>query len=970
MLTQLHGFTLLQESTVTELNGTASLYKHEKSGARLLHLGNDDDNKVFSIFFRTPPADSTGVAHILEHSVLCGSNKFPCKEPFVELMKGSLNTFLNAFTFSDKTGYPVASRNEKDFFNLMDVYLDAVFYPNIYDRPEIFRQEGWHYSLPDKDAALLYNGVVYNEMKGAFSSPEQILYRRIEQSLFPDTPYGVEAGGDPEDIPALSYEQFLDFHTTFYHPANSYIFLYGNGDIDHQLAFLNDSYLNTFNQLAIDSAIPLQAPFAKLQHLTDSYPVGDDEDMAEKAFFAMNFATVEVTDAETVLGLTILNRILLQTAASPLKKALIDAGIGKDVTGHYDTDIRQPVLSIIAKHAGSSQETEFVNCIRNTLEKELKNGLSQKLVDASINNIEFQLREADYQSFPKGLIYAIQCMSTWLYDGDPLSPLRYEQHIAAIKAKAKKGYFEELIRTMLLDNPHASLVTLLPEQGLTNIKEANLKKKLASLKAQFPPLDLDTLVTKTKNLGEYQQAADTPQDLATIPLLELRDINTKAEQLPLDEKDGAVTTLFHPIFTHNISYVDLYFDTTSVPEKLIPYLALLDRVMGRMNTSKYDYISLSNELNIHLGDISFSAHCFSEYKNRDVYHPKFIVSAKALTTKTDKLRGLIEEILLHSDFSDRKRLQEIIREIRSHLEMQIMQSGHIYARRRIASYLTARGSFQEQLNGITFYLFIKNLDDNFSEKAETIIKTLRQAAELVFHRRNALISITADQHDLERIDAGISEIINNCPNSTLAPVEQNVMQEMQNEGFIIPGQVQYVAKGTNLGVDSVSPYDNRLLLLQTILGTDYLWNNVRVMGGAYGAAAKFLHDGTVYFSSYRDPNLADTLKIYNAVPDFVRSFAPDEREMRKYIIGTIGRLDAPLTPSMKGENATEDFISHIGQDDIQQERDDILSATPADLTFFADSLEDAMSKGICCTIGSEAKIRENKELFDSVTSLM
>lgn len=969
MQNQLHGFSLLQDSSVPELNGTASLYEHEKSGARLLHLGNDDDNKVFSVFFRTPPEDSTGVAHILEHSVLCGSKKFPCKEPFVELMKGSLNTFLNAFTFSDKTGYPVASRNEKDFFNLMDVYLDAVFHPNIYERPEIFLQEGWHYSLPGKDAALRYNGVVYNEMKGAFSSPEQILYRRIEQSLFPDTPYGVESGGDPDDIPALSYEQFLDFHKTYYHPANSYIFLYGNGDIKRQLAFLNDSYLDTFSRLAIDSAIPLQAPFSKLQHLTDSYPVGEDEELTEKAFFAMNFATVEVTDAETVLGLTILNRILLQTAASPLKKALIDAGIGKDVTGHFDTDIRQPVLSIIAKHADSSQETEFVNCIKKTLGKEIENGLSEKLVDASINNIEFQLREADYHSFPKGLVYAIQCMSTWLYDGDPLAPLRYEQHISAIKAKAKNGYFEKLIRTMLLDNPHASLVTLLPEQGLNSKKETNLKEKLATLKAQFSPQDLDTLEIKTKNLGEYQQAADTPQDLATIPLLELSDINAKAERLPLDEKDGAVTTLFHPIFTHDISYVDLYFDTASVPEKLIPYLALLDQVMGRMNTSRYDYISLSNELNIHLGDISFSAHCFSEYKNRDVYHPKFIVSAKALTTKTDKMTGLIEEVILHSDFSDRRRLQEIVREIRSHLEMQIMQSGHIYARRRIASYLTARGYFQEQLSGIAFYLFIKDLDENFSEKAGTIIEALGQTAELVFHRRNALVSITAAQNDLKKIDTSISGIINNCPDSTQAQVEQNMMQEVKNEGFIIPGQVQYVAKGTNLGTEGLL-YDNRLLLLQTILGTDYLWNNVRVMGGAYGAAAKFLHDGTVYFSSYRDPNLADTLKIYNAVPHFVRSFAPDEREMRKYIIGTIGRLDAPLTPSMKGESATEDFISHIGQDDIQQERDDILSATPEDLTFFADPLEDAMSKGICCTIGSEAKIRENEELFDSVTSLM
>lgn len=964
-----HGFTLLKKSIVAELNGTAYIFAHETSGARLLYLHNDDDNKVFSIFFRTPPADSTGVAHILEHSVLCGSKKFPCKEPFVELMKGSLNTFLNAFTFSDKTGYPVASRNEKDFLNLIDVYLDAVLHPNIYDRPEIFLQEGWHFSLPEKETELRYNGVVYNEMKGAFSSPEQILYRKIEQSLFPDTAYGVESGGDPDDIPSLSYEEFLAFHKTYYHPSNSYLILYGNGDMDSQLAFLNNEYLAEFSRTVTDSAIPLQAPFTELIETSENYPVGDDEDLKEKAFFAMNFATVEVSDAETVLGLNILNRILLQTAASPLKKALIDAGIGKDITGMFDSDIRQPVFSIIAKHADSSQKADFCNCIQQTLEREVREGLNKKLVDASINNIEFQLREADYHSFPRGLVYTIQCMSTWLYDGDPLAPLRYDQHIASIKKKAKNDYFEKLITTQLLNNPHSSLVSLLPEQGLNSRKEAQLLEKLKAVKTAFSDQDLDSMVETTKELSQYQQSPDTPEDLATIPLLVLTDINTESEILPLEVKDGAVETLLHPVFTHDISYADFYFDTAAVSEEFIPYLSLLDNVMGRMNTRDYDYMTLTNELNIHLGGLSFAAHGFPEYKKRDIFHPKFIVSAKALTAKTEKMAELVEEVILRSDFSDTKRLQEIIRETRSHLEMQIMQSGHVYARRRIASYLSERGAFQEQVHGISFYQFIKDLDDNFSAKAHTIVEALQKTATLVFHRGNALVSITADNEDLEKVADKMAGVIDNCPRISQPKTALYSGQNFRNEGFIIPGQVQYVAKGADLCSQGLN-YDNRLYLLQTILGTDYLWNTVRVMGGAYGAAAKFLDDGTVYFSSYRDPNLRNTIQIYNDAARYVRSFAPDEREMRKYIIGTVGRLDTPLTPSMKGERSNEDYISHIRQEDIQQERDDILSATPEALHAFAAPLEAAMDKGICCIIGSESEIRKNEELFDSVTSLM
>ena len=968
MTKKTHGFILQKESIVEEVNGRARIFKHEKSGARLLHLANDDDNKVFSIFFRTPPEDSTGVAHILEHSVLCGSRKFPSKEPFVELLKGSLNTFLNAFTFSDKTGYPVASRNTKDFFNLMDVYLDAVFYPNIYRKPEIFLQEGWHYELEGPEDHLSYNGVVYNEMKGAFSSPEQILFRKIEQSLFPDTPYGVESGGDPDNIPDLTREQFLDFHRSYYHPANSFIYLYGNGDLDEQLAFLND-HLADFERLEISSKIPLQKPFAQISKMEVAYPVGSGEEGEDKAFFALNYVTGEISDTETVLGLAILNRILLQTPASPLKRALIEAGIGKDIMGVFDSEIRQPVFSIVVQNAKSDDLDRFRNLVRQTLEKEAANGLNKKLVAGALNGMEFKLREADYHSFPKGLVYNLQCMTNWLYGADPLEPLRFNKHLAAIKNQAENGYFENLIKKFLLENPHGSLVTLTPEQGLISRREEELQQKLDQYLKTLTADEISGIVSQTEELRQYQLTPDSRKNLDQIPLLQVDDIGREAEKLPLEEKaDAHVETITHPLFTNNIAYVDLYFDSAGVELERIPYLGLLETVLGRMDTDRYDYMSLANELNIHLGDLAFEAQEIGEYRQSGLFYPKFTVQSKCLMENTNKMTELMGEVILASNFSDQKRLREIIRETRSRMEMDIMQAGHLYARRRAASCLSARWAYHEKLAGISFYQFIANLDDRFDELAGDIVTNLQQVAKTVFQQNGSLTSITAEAGDCPRVEDALAALVNRCPSTAIQKENFKIQLVKKNEGFIIPGQVQYVAKCTDLG--TFSTYDHRLKLLQTILSTDYLWNNVRVKGGAYGAACRFVHDGMLFFSSYRDPNLSKTLDIYDGVHDYLRNFKPDERELRKYIIGTIGRLDAPLTPSMKGERAAGDYISHVSYEEQQRERDEILAATTRDLAAFADPLKNAMAQGHCCVIGSESKIRENKQLFDSVSSLL
>ncbi len=969
MTKKLHGFTLQATNEVPEVNGTARIYQHEKSGARLLHLANDDDNKVFSIFFRTPPPDSTGVPHILEHSVLCGSRKFPSREPFVELLKGSLNTFLNAFTFSDKTGYPVASRNDKDFFNLMDVYLDAVFYPAIYKKPEIFLQEGWHYELDETDNELHYNGVVYNEMKGAFSSPEQILFRKIEQSLFPDTAYGVESGGDPAYIPRLTYEQFLDFHRDYYHPANSFIYLYGNGNPAQQLAFLNDSYLADFSKITLNSAISGQQPFKTVKELEVSYPISDSDNDRDKTFFALNYAGCRVDQVETVLGLTILNRILLQTSASPLKKTLIEAGIGMDVTGVFDSEILQPVFSIILKNSNLEHRPLFLDIIRRTLEEEVKNGLDKKLTAGAVNSIEFKLREADYHSFPKGLVYNLQCMTTWLHGFDPLEPLRYDRHLAAIRKKMDNGYFEELIQKFLLDNTFGSLVTLSPEQGLAKRREDKLRAELAAYRKSLNDDDMEELISQADKLHEYQQTPDLPEYLDAIPLLSLSDIRPEAEILPLEKKSAEIEVLLHPQFSNNISYVNLYFNAGTISRDNIPCLGLLETVLGRMNTRNYDYMSLVNEINVHLGGLSFATEDFGRYKQPGIFYPKFKIAAKSLHEKTGKMAELLNEIIFKTDFSDKKRLHDIIRETRSGLEMDIMQSGHIYARARAASYLSERGAFHELLNGISFYRFIRGLDEDFAARADDIIENLNRVARAVFNRDQALLSITAGKNDCQPVKDKIMTVVAKCPFQPGEKNKETLLTTRKNEGFIIPGQVQYVAKSADLHKAGFN-YDNRLRLLQTIISTDYLWNQVRVKGGAYGAGCNFIHDGTFFFTSYRDPNLRRTLETYDNTAAYIEKFSPAERELRKYIIGAIGRLDAPLTPAMKGDRATADHIAELSQEEIQHQRDDILTASAKELKALSLPIKEAMAAGHCCVIGSESQISKDKDVFDRVVPLL
>lgn len=964
-----HGFELTEKRRIDEINSTALLFNHNKSGARLFKLQNDDDNKVFSIGFRTPPPNSTGLPHILEHSVLCGSRKFPSKEPFVELMKGSLKTFLNAFTFSDKTMYPFASRNEKDFFNLMDVYMDAVLYPNIYKYPEILMQEGWHYELDDKDGDITYKGVVYNEMQGAFSSAESILVRRTQEYLFPDTPYGNESGGDPDVIPELTQEQFTEFHKKYYHPSNSYIYLYGNGDIMKELEFLNDKYLKDFERMEVDSEIPEQKPFDSIKEVSLDYPVSPDDNESDKTFLSLSFVTGKSTDPETYLALGILEHLLLETPAAPLKKALIDAELGKDVFGQFDNSIMQPVFSIVIKNSNSDMKEKFKNVVYETLKKLVREGIDKKLIEASINIKEFEMREAEEEGFPKGLLFGVKIMDSWLYDEHPALHLQYGDTLNRIKSYMKTDYFEKLIEKYIINNNHGLFLTLNPKKGLAEKKAEDIRKKLATFKASLTSDEIDKIVEQTRALKKRQQEPDSIEALEKLPMLSIEDINPKAEELPLEEKEfNGLKILFHPIFTNKIAYVNLLFNTNAVPQELLPYIALLADISGKVSTEKYDYIELAKEININTGGIRLGVDAYQENESAERYYPELIVKSRVLIDKLPKLMELIGEITGKSKYNEQKRLKEIIQEIKSRSEMRMFDLGHVVASSRLISYFSPAGAYLELLTGISYYKFIADLERNFDSKINEIMENLKKVSDIVFNKQNLIISVTTDKEDYKKFEKNLPELLRYIGSREFKPVEYKFELAPRNEGMMAPGNVQYVAKGFNF-IKSGYEYNGKLQVLRTVMKGDYLWNNVRVQGGAYGGFMKFDRGGNFVFVSYRDPNLKETLSIYDRAAQYLRNFNVDEREMTKYIIGTIGELDYPLTPSGKGEKADKYYISHVTQDDIQRERDEVLNIKQEDIRSFERLVEDVMKQNYICVLGSEGKIKDNKEVFNKLINV-
>ena len=953
-----NGFVLVREENIKEVNSIARIFEHEKTGARLLHMENDDTNKVFSIGFKTPPEDSTGVMHILEHSVLCGSRKFPTKEPFVELVKGSLNTFLNAMTFSDKTIYPIASQNEKDFFNLMDVYLDAVFYPNIYKTKEILMQEGWHYDLEKKEDELTYKGVVYNEMKGAFSSPEGILMRKIQETLFPDNTYSNESGGDPKYIPDLTYEQFIDTHKKYYHPSNSYIFLYGDVNLEKCLKFINEEYLANFDKKEIDAEIKPQEKYNSIKDVEYTYSISEEDDEKEKTFLALNYVTGKSTDEEVYMDLNLLEYILLEAEGAPLKKALLDAEIGKDVFGSFDGGILQPVFSIIAKNSEADKKEEFKKVVYDTLNDIVKNGIDKKLIEGCINAFEFRLREADTGGYPKGLVYYMNAMDSWLYGGDPLMHIKYEHAIENVKKSLNTNHFEELIKKYMLDNTHASLLTLKPEKGLAQREEDELKEKLENYKNSLSEEELNKIVEETNNLILRQSTPDSPELLETIPLLSLDDIGKEVEDLPINkEKHNDIEILHCNTFTSNIAYLNFMFYGKCIKEEDIPYFSLLGNLLAKVDTKTYDYKELSNEILINTGDMYFRNNVYGNDKDENKYYPFLEVRTKVMA-----------DIVNNSLFEDNKRIREVIRELISRIEMMLMQAGHQVAVGRVASYFSPAASYMEKISGYDYYKFLKDIENDFDNKIENLKSKLYELQNTIFNKNNLMVFITGEDKELNLLKENMNKVVDVLSTEPLNNNDYTFSEEQKNEGLMTPANVDYVCKGYNfkkLGYD----YNGSLLVLKTILGYDYLWNRVRVKGGAYGCMSTIARTGNMAFVSYRDPNLTETLKAFNEAPDFIKSFDVSDREMTKYIIGTISNLDMPLTPASKGEKALGMYMRGITKEDRQRERDEVLATNVETIKEYNKLIEDVMNKDFICVVGDEKKIKADKDVFKNLINV-
>ena len=970
-------YEYLFEEKLEDLNGIGKVLLHKKTGARVALIANDDNNKVFSIGFRTPPVNSTGVAHILEHSVLCGSKNFPAKDPFIELAKGSLNTFLNAMTYPDKTVYPIASMNDQDFKNLMHVYMDAVLYPNIYDRKEIFQQEGWHYELESEEAQLKYNGVVYNEMKGAFSSPESQMYRLIQNSLFPDTTYGVESGGDPDYIPELTYEEFIEFHKKYYHPSNSYIYLYGDMDFSERLEWLDKEYLNQYDRLEIDSSVKYQNGFGVMRELKEFYSLSEGENSKENTYLSYNCVVGNSLDKELDLTFQILDYILLKAPGAPVKQALINGGIGKDILGGYEDELLQPIFTVIAKNSDEENKERMIGIIRSTLEELADKGLDEKSLRAAINYYEFKYREADFGQFPKGLLYGLRTMSSWLHDDrKPFLHLKDSTGYEFLKEKIGTGYYEKIIKDYLLDNSHTSIVILSPKPGLNIQKEEALRHKLDEYKASLTKEEINELVHATLALKEYQDTPSTREEVERIPLLTRADMRREIEPLYNNEENlDGIKVIRHDVYTNKIAYLRLLFDIKQIPKELLPYTSLLAVVLGYVDTQNYNYLEFSNEVNIHTGGIATNVRSFSIKGKTQHYYPVFEFSTKVLYDKLEEAFRLIQEMLFKTKLEDTKRLKEIIDEMKSRLQMNFNSSGHSVAVDRAMSYYSAHGLFKETTTGIEFYKFIEDLAEHYEEKAALAISKMKELLKMIFTKENLMISITSDQEGYDRFAEKLPSFLNSltvkADNSLFEAYDTSSLKPVcLNEGFKTAMQVQYVARTGNF-LQAGFAYTGAMKVLKTILSYDYLWNNVRVKGGAYGCMCGFSGvDGDAYFTSYRDPNLRETNDIYEKASDYIKNFTSDDRDITKYIIGTFSTLDSPLTPQAKGKRSLSMYLAGITEEDLQKERDEVLNVTVEDIRTLHKPVQAILDSGNICVIGSEDKVSANSDMFKEVKSLI
>jgi presequence protease len=962
-----HGFALIREQRLTEINSTARYYRHVNTGAELISLINTDENKVFGVSFGTPPADSTGVAHILEHSVLCGSRKYPIKEPFVELMKSSLNTFLNAMTFPDKTCYPVASQNVQDFYNLVDVYLDAVFHPRL--TPHIFAQEGWHYELDAPEAPLAYKGVVFNEMKGNYSSPDSMLRELSQQSLYPDITYGLDSGGDPKHIPDLTYAQLKAFHARHYHPSNAKLFFYGDDDPDERLRLL-DRYLGEFDRIEVDADVPLQPRFAAPKHLTRTYAAGPAEEpppeaqdppqsASKESMISMNWMLDEIVDVETALGFDILEHILIGTAAAPLYKALIDSGLGDGLAGGgLDDGLRQPMFSIGLKGIDPANAEKIERLILDTIGTLAAVGIDPLTVEAALNTVEFHLRENNTGAFPRGIAFMLRSLRAWLHGRDPLTPLAFAAPLATVKARVAGGerYFEGLLRRHFVDNTHRTVMTLKPDPAQAEREAQEEQARLKAARARMNEGDIRAVVEETRTLKRMQEEPDSPEALATIPTLTLADLPRENKTTPIEVTSLRDTrVLYHDLFTNGVVYLDIGFDLHTLPAELLAYVPLFGRALIETGVGNDDFVRLSQRIGRSTGGIG-PQRWTSTVPGSPTATAWLNLRGKALPEQTGELLAILQDILARARLDNRERFRQLVLEEKAALESRLVPAGSSYVNRRLRADFHEADWADEQMGGVSYLFFLRKLADAVETDWNGVLAALERIRSTLVDRAAMLCNVTAAAADWVRLKPQLADFLGALPRTAAKTAPWRVADSPRSEGLVMPTQVNYVGKGADLYREGVKP-SGAHQVVRRYLGTSWLWDKVRVQGGAYGGQCMFdRHSGGFTFVSYRDPNLLATLDIYDRTADFLKGADLGEAELTRNIIGTIGEVDAYRLPDAKGFASMQRHL--IGDTDAarQRMREEILATTAADIRNFGDAMAQLAAKGRVVVLGSEQAI--------------
>lgn len=960
----IHGFELLRDEQIPELNTRARLYRHQKTGAELLSMENDDENKVFGIAFRTPAYDSTGIAHIMEHSVLCGSRKYPVKEPFVELLKGSLNTFLNAMTFPDKTVYPVASQNLKDFYNLIDVYLDAVFYPLI--PLHTLQQEGWHYELEQPDGQMSFKGVVFNEMKGVYSSPDSLLDQYSQEAVFPDSPYGQDYGGDPAFIPDLTYEQFKRFHEFYYHPSNARIFFWGDDDPGERLRYIN-AWLSDFERIHVDSNIPPQPRFDAPRRLEQAYDPGEEGDQA-KSLVAVNWMLAEAGDPELTIALYTLQQLLIGTPASPLRKALIESGLGEDLTGRgLDSGLLQMMFSTGLKGVKPEDTDAVEKLVLDTLQQLAEGGIDPQDIAAALNTVEFNLREQNTGAYPRGLVNMINALETWLYEKDPLALLAFEKPLQALKDRLARGepVFETLIRDHFLNNPHRAVVVLHPDPKVGKEREAAEQARLEKARQSMTPEQLEQAVRDTLELRRLQETPDAPEALAALPVLSRSDLDPKIKTIPHEENDvpGGARLWHHDLFTNGILYLDLGFDLQNLPAKYLPYLPVFSRALLETGTEKESFVQLLQRIGARTGGIYPVTFTSAVHEGEQTAAWLFL-RGKAMVPQAGELLDILREVITTARIDDRERIRQIVLEEKAGMESALVHAGHRFVNARLRSRFNRADWASEQMGGVEQLFFLRKLVERIDSDWDSVRQALVTLRSLLFHQSGALANVTVDGQNWSKVRPALERFLGELPRRTVPAALWEFSAPAGHEALTLPAQINFVGKAADLYRAGYRLHGSALVIVPYLRST-YLWDKIRVQGGAYGAFSAFDRNSGVFsFLSYRDPNLLNTLKVYDQTAHYLQNLDLSESELTKAIIGAIGDLDQYQLPDAKGYTAMVRRLTGLTDEERQRLRDEVLGTTVDDFHAFGDALEAAMDESVVVVLGSPAEVSQANQQLD------